>query len=1158
MPKDEVPQSDDSQAGSKVQTGHHFYLDNVLKANAHRGSDSSAPLSSVSPSVHQRDVFLNEPNGNDESDKKFQYQELDAVPTTMAFVETINNVSQTRSLSVLADSGSTFSYISQAALPSGVKKCRAPTRTAQTALGVMQTQDSVVLSNLTLPEFGKSLKFQSLNAHVIPHKLKYDIILGRDFLQKAGFDLSFSSATMNWQGRTVPFKSKDEPYALYIDPDDEDLDDFFVAADPEIRPREYQKTTIEDVVKQCTHLTDKQRAKLLKCLSKKEKLFSGKLGQYKHKRMHLTLKPGAQPVHCKPYPVPHRLLPVFKNELQALCNDGVLERIGGSEHAYPTFIIPKRSGTVRWVSDFRKLNAQLVRTQYPLLRIQDLLRKCKGYAYMTKIDISMQYYTFRLTEEASNLCVIITPFGKYRYLSVPMGVHTSPDFAQQVMDEIFDDLDFVDFYLDDGAIFSDSFDEHMEHVSTVLNRLQENGFTVNPLKCVWAVKETDFLGYWITPTGVKPWRKKIDAMLKIAPPTTIKQLRSFNGAINYYRDMWPRRSHHMAPLSDLTGKNKFEWLPKHQEAFDKLKQMIAVDAILAYPDHNKPFHIETDSSDFQMGGVIKQDGRPVAYWSKKLNSAQRNYTVTEKELLSIVMILHEFRTMLLGAELHIHTDHRNLTYVNLNSARVLRWRLYIEEYAPNFHYIPGEANALADFLSRSPTLEGKDVPGLDDPFTTATHPRDMYLFDELQHLDFDMATDFFYLQPDDSFVDELTDCFINIPNPRPPYNPTDYRVLQQQQQQQPNLWTLPQTQPQLYQFQRFGNSQLVTFRPYGQHNFRIVVPDAVIPHLVNWYHSILGHAGMSSLESSLNSTFVHPEISRRCADIVRTCPECQRFKSRGAGYGQLAPREALAAPWYEVQVDTIGPWVIKLGDYDIEFWALTMIDTVTNLAELVRLPSRRPSSEVTARAFEINWLLRYPRPMRVVHDQGTEFKANFLAMLRTYGIDPVPTTVRNPQANAIIERSHQVVGNILRTALLEKPVATEQEAERLMDYALANACFAMRATINRTLKMSPGSLAFHRDMTMDLPFVANFLQLRDRRQALIDYNLRRENARRRNHDYKVGDFVLEMVDNPTKLGYPTKGPFRITQIHTNGTITIQRRPHVTDRVNIRRFRPYHT
>ena len=200
--------------------------------------------------------------------------------------------------------------------------------------------------------------------------------------------------------------------------------------------------------------------------------------------------------------------------------------------------------------------------------------------------------------------MISTPFGLYKYKRLPMGSKQSSNIAQEVMENLFCDLNNVEIYIDDIGCFSSTFETHIQTLDVILTCLEQNGFTVNPSKCEWAVKETDWLGYWLTPTGIKPWSKKINAILAMQAPTNIKQVRSFIGAVTYYRDMWPRHSHILAPLTDLMKKGTFIWNDIHQQAFDAMKALMAEDVLLRYPDHNIPFHINTNASDYQLGLVI--------------------------------------------------------------------------------------------------------------------------------------------------------------------------------------------------------------------------------------------------------------------------------------------------------------------------------------------------------------------------------------------------------------------------------------------------------------------------------------------------------------------------------------------------------------------------
>ena len=144
----------------------------------------------------------------------------------------------------------------------------------------------------------------------------------------------------------------------------------------------------------------------------------------------------------------------------------------------------------------------------------------------------------------------------------------------------------------------------------------------------------------------------------------------------------------------------WRWTDQHQQAFDEMKRVITRKTLLTYPDFNEVFEIHTDASLYQLGAGISQKGKPIAFYSRKLNPAQTRDTTTERELLSMVEVLKEFRNILLGQQIKVHTDHENLTYKKFNSDRVMRWRLYIEEYSPDLYYIKGGNNVMADALSR--------------------------------------------------------------------------------------------------------------------------------------------------------------------------------------------------------------------------------------------------------------------------------------------------------------------------------------------------------------------------------------------------------------------------------------------------------------------------
>ena len=301
----------------------------------------------------------------------------------------------------------------------------------------------------------------------------------------------------------------------------------------------YQPISISTIIDTQNHLTVEHRNTLSIMLNKHTLLFDGILKVYPHRLIHQDIIQNATPCHLHAYPVAHIHLEVFKADLERLCNIGVQEPCGASQWALPTFSIPKKDACIQWVLDFQELNKVKQRSIYPLPHIQDILKCCPRYSYFSKLYFSMQYFTFELELESQKLCVILTPFGLYKYIRLPTGIKQSSDIAQEVMENLFCDLDNVKIYIDDIGCFSSTFVAHMQTLDIILTDLELNGFTVNPSKYEWAVKEIDWFGYWLTPTGIKPWSKKKNAIIAIQAPINMKQLCLFIGIVTYYCDMWP-------------------------------------------------------------------------------------------------------------------------------------------------------------------------------------------------------------------------------------------------------------------------------------------------------------------------------------------------------------------------------------------------------------------------------------------------------------------------------------------------------------------------------------------------------------------------------------------------------------------------------------------
>ncbi len=948
----------------------------------------------------------------------------------------------------------------------------------------------------------------------------YDLILGKDFQQEFGIDILNSQLTLKWNGIEVPMRNFGElstrvvgsSHVVYpaheLDPTGG-----MQKRVTRILDANYKKADLKEVISNQKHLNDEEKLGLAKVLKEFEHLFDGTLGEWKGSGVSFDLKKDAIPYHARPYPIPHIHEGPTRTEIDRLVLLGVLEPCDDSEWGAPSFIIPKKNGTVRFLSDFRRLNAMLKRKPFPIPKIQDMLQKLEGFKYATALDLNMGYYTIRLNPDAQRLCTIVLPWGKYKYLRLPMGISGAPDIFQAKMSGLMAGLEFVRVYLDDCLILNKStFDDHLIKLRQTLQRLSDAGLRINAEKSYFGKGEIEYLGYWVTRTGIQPLPSKVEAMLAMEEPKNRRQLRAFIGLVNYYRDMWRRRSHVLAPLTALCSETKkFVWGEPQREAFIEAKKMLSKQAILAFPDFTKTFVIYTDASKYQLGGVITQDGRPLAFYSRKLNDAQTRYTVTERELLSIVETLKEFRNILLGQVIVVYTDHKNLTYDDLQSDRVLRWRLLLEEYGVDIQYIKGASNIVADVLSRYPTTN--------NPLKRTAAPTSESLSET-----FAQAT----------LSEEIF--------------PVNFSVLASFQQRDRDLQSLVETKPDVSRKIFRGGEQLICFKD------RIYVPKALHKHVIDWYHTYLMHPGETRMVETISQHLYWPNIRDEVAKKVKSCPNCQKAKMKRLKYGQLPPKDVAteSQPWKKLCVDTIGPYQIRRkGMKPLLFKAVTMIDPATGWFEMKQLTSKK--ADEVANAIELTWLTRYPWPQEITYDAGSEFKAEFQKLvLEEYHIKAKPITVRNPQANAIIERVHGVIGDMIRT--FDMSTIDESDSNPFEGFVSA-ICWAIRSTYHTTLKATPGQLVFGRDMIFNIRHEADWQLIKDRKRARIEKNNAQENSKRKAHDYAVGDQVLITKADFNKMEPSREGPYIITRVHTNGTVTIQK-GRALQRINIRQCMPF--
>ena len=470
-----------------------------------------------------------------------------------------------------------------------------------------------------------------------------------------------------------------------------------------------------------SHLPPERASRLLQTFQEVPSLFSASPGRTPIVEHVIRLKDG-RPIRQRPYRVPQQLVGKLQDEIQEMLRLGVVEA-STSEWSSPVVIVFKKDGSLRICIDFRKLNAISEFDAYPMPRIDDLLERIGAAKYITTLDLCKGYWQVPLEKSSRPYTAFQTPGGLFQFTVMPFGLHGAPATFQRLMDRVLQGCQHCSAaYLDDVVIFSETWEEHVQHLSLVLKKIQEAGLTLNPAKCEWARQETRYLGYQMGRGEVKPQVDKVEAILKTPRPRTKKEVRSFLGLAGWYRRFVPQFATLAAPLTALTAKNQRNpviWTEDCEKAFNTLKTHLCSSPVLKSPDFSKRFLVQVDASAVGLGAVLAQgdhgEERPVLYLSRKLQPRETRYSTVEKEGLAIKWALESLRYYLLGREFDLETDHRALTWIQSmrdHNCRLTRWYLALQPFRFSIRHKAGKMNVVADYLSRLPHSvnlpEGRD------------------------------------------------------------------------------------------------------------------------------------------------------------------------------------------------------------------------------------------------------------------------------------------------------------------------------------------------------------------------------------------------------------------------------------------------------------------
>ena len=724
---------------------------------------------------------------------------------------------------------------------------------------------------------------------------------------------------------------------------------------------------------------------------------------------------------------------------------GVIKRLKPDENSYWTSALHlqlKADGSLRPCGDYRPLNEATELDAYPLPNIRDFAPKLKGANFFAKIDLTKAYYNVGLDRPSRLKTTVITPWGAYKFLRLSMGLRNSAQTFQRLMDKICEGLD-VFAYIDDILVYATTEEGLQNKLRRLFERLQEAGLAINRGKCIFEAKKLEFLGYWVTTTGIAPLPRKVKAIKEFPTPTSAKALLGFLGAINYYRRCLRKLKNKSAAeiLQPLyTAATRKEpgvafttiWARDNlDQHYADAKELLVRATELSYPDPTAPLALFTDASQYGVGGVLQQwvKGRwePIGWFSKHLSDAQQKWSTFKRELWGILQGTRQFKTEIMGRQdFVIYTDHQPIAQAMKgklpeHDPAAGRQLTEIAHWTQDIRHVPGIDNGASDWMSRRPDYKprSKDTPlGTEHQLPT----------DVLEAL-----------QSAGLSTEEQKECLAAIGTNQV------YAVARQA----PEEWQAPEAHSKVGDDWEIGELEKIAIRDLLKPEYlaseqlkcpetqrfsgtKTAKPIEIEGHVIwcegnnpyvpanlrrmlfDTFHK-LNHPGPESTAKSMAQHYHWKGMRQQVIDWAKECDVCQQSKTKKTILPKMDNRPVTYDKFQDIQVDVVGPLPTSRG----HSYILTIICRTTNW--FVAAPMVKADAESCAQAYDIHWHANYGCPVKATCDNGTTFTAGlWTTMLKRRGINVEFTPAYHAQSLGSVERQHRDLKIGLRARLIDE------------------------------------------------------------------------------------------------------------------------------------------